>query len=106
MTFWKTATKDQRLAQIDGGIECGLSAADIAVMMGTNSDNIRRFALYHGRSLRNDYEAKKRNGHKGGIVGGIVNARRMKKPETSQPSAFSIFESPSDPGLFDRHPND
>jgi hypothetical protein len=106
MTFWKTATKDQRLAQIDGGIECGLCAADIAVMLGTTADCIRHYASRYGRSLRKDYEAAKRNGHKGGIVGGIVNARRMKKPETSQPSAFSIFESPSDPGLFDRHPND
>lgn len=56
--FWETASEAQKFAQIEGGIECGLSYAEIA--MACNGDyvnpsdlvrlsrNIRAFAYKHG----------------------------------------------------------
>lgn len=58
MTFWDTATTEQKLAQIDGGIECGLNASQIAMncgLTGTQATPARNvvwhFAKYHGRDF-------------------------------------------------------
>jgi hypothetical protein len=51
MTFWKTATTEQKLAQIDGGIECGMNSTQIAMNLGTNPARVTQFASYHRRSF-------------------------------------------------------
>ncbi len=52
MSWWDQASVEQRLAQIDGGIECGLSARFVAIASGCSdakSRYISAFARDHGR---------------------------------------------------------
>jgi len=49
MTFWKTATKEQKLSQIDGGIECGMSARQVGLNLGAAKSTVQWFALENGR---------------------------------------------------------
>ena len=41
MSWWDKATTEQRLAQIDGGIECGMNAAQIAFNCGIKGTDKR-----------------------------------------------------------------
>lgn len=54
--WWYRASTEQKLAQVDGGIECGLTARQIALFSGIDPDKsgpsgntVRAFALFHGR---------------------------------------------------------
>lgn len=38
MSWWSKASEAQKLAQIDGGIECGLSAREVAIASGLRGD--------------------------------------------------------------------
>lgn len=58
--WWYRASTEQRLAQIDGCIELGMTAAQCAMNCGCFSDErgwsragdtIRTFARYHGRAF-------------------------------------------------------
>lgn len=49
--WWFHATAEQRLAQIDGGIECGLTGSQIALALGGNAVGVRQFAWAHDRKL-------------------------------------------------------
>ena len=58
MSFWDTATTEQKLAQIDGGIECGMNASQIAFNCGLRATEktpaailLRGFAVTHGRDF-------------------------------------------------------
>jgi hypothetical protein len=54
MSWWNTATQAQKLAQIDGGIECGLTARQIAIASGMDEAeavSVRWFANNHLRSI-------------------------------------------------------
>lgn len=51
MSFWNTATQEQKLAQIDGGIECGMNARQVATNLGTTLGAVGTFARNHGRSF-------------------------------------------------------
>jgi hypothetical protein len=84
MTFWKTATKEQKLAQIDGGIECGMTARQVAMNCGTPSINVYRFAERNNRSL----PAKKA---KLSETLKIALARSQGKSNDVMPEAFDIF---------------
>lgn len=50
-TWWDKASTAERLAQIDGGIECGLTAAQIGMTCGASRWAVADFAGSHGRSL-------------------------------------------------------
>lgn len=53
-SWWSKATEAQKLAQIDGGIECGLTARQIAIASGMDEDeapSVRWFANNHLRSI-------------------------------------------------------
>lgn len=53
-SWWHNATTEQRLAQIDGGIECGMSGRQIALATGLGPDkrmSVVKAALQHGRNL-------------------------------------------------------
>lgn len=93
MTFWDTATREQKLAQIDGGIECGMTAAQIATCLGAPSGyDLRFFGNNHGRRFRNaGNEAKSRRD--GGLIGGVVTSRQRGTPDYEIHSAFSIFDT-------------
>lgn len=57
--WWSNASAEQRLAQIDGGIECGLSAREIAGFsrLTDGVDVIRTFARRHDRRCANQRNA-------------------------------------------------
>lgn len=84
MTFWKTATKEQKLSQIDGGIECGMTARQIGMNCGTSKTNVQKFAEYYARSFPpkkiSFSEASK-----------IALQRSRGKTNDEIPQAFDIF---------------
>lgn len=48
--WWYRASKEQRLAQMDGAIECGMTAPQFAMVVGClTRHTILRFAHDHGR---------------------------------------------------------
>lgn len=52
--WWHSATTEQRLAQIDGGIECGLTSRQIAIASGLDESEavaVRWFANNHLRNI-------------------------------------------------------
>jgi len=55
--WWYSATQEQKLAQIDGGIECGMTAREIALNCGASlgvndrGGTIGAFAFLHGRNF-------------------------------------------------------
>lgn len=56
MSFWNLATTAQKLAQIDAGIELGMTSAQVAMNCGCYADahrdhgfRVRVFAQAHGR---------------------------------------------------------
>lgn len=51
--WWANATPEQRLAQIDGGIECGMSARQVAMASGCeNAASLHAFASSYGRQFK------------------------------------------------------
>lgn len=51
MTFWKTASKAQKLAQIDAGIELGMTARQVGMNVGIGKRQVLYFAEEHGRKF-------------------------------------------------------
>lgn len=49
MSFWSTATVEQKLAQIDAGIELGMATAVVAKNLGCHRHTLYFFARQHGR---------------------------------------------------------
>jgi len=47
-TWWDKASTAERLAQIDGGIECGLTMAEVAIASGTSFGAIAGFCNRQG----------------------------------------------------------
>lgn len=73
--WWYRATNEERLAQIDGGIELGMTASQVALNCGclyeqnyTNGSTlgsgslVNHFALNHGRSFPASNKKTSRNG--------------------------------------------
>lgn len=49
--WWYSASQAQKLAQIDGGLECGMTATQVAMVSGTVSGTVQGFAQKHDRSF-------------------------------------------------------
>lgn len=47
--WWYTATRDQKLAQIDGGIELGMNARQVAMVTGALPATVQAFACAYDR---------------------------------------------------------
>lgn len=97
MTFWNTATREEKLAQIDGGIECGMTARQVAMCLGApekyDGIAVRSFARMNGRSFNTQMHRKKVvAGKANGEIGGIVRARNTGLPDYEISSAFSLFD--------------
>lgn len=65
--WWYGASVEQRLAQVDGGIECGMTAKQIAMNCGAGiyherDSGVSAFARKHGRYFGSD------NAHKGNVT--------------------------------------
>jgi len=89
MTFWTQATDTQRLAQIDGGIELRMSIRQIAINVGAEPHQVKALGVKHGRKFTGRHRL---DGHAGGKVARIVNARRAGASNVSMKDAFSIFD--------------
>lgn len=48
-SWWHRATPEQRLAQIDGGVECGMTSRQVAMASGVSHTTIRIYAANNGR---------------------------------------------------------
>jgi len=53
-SWWSRSTTDERLAQIDGGIELGMPARLVAFNCGTVRHTLHSFAMRYGRSFPQD----------------------------------------------------
>jgi hypothetical protein len=92
-TWWERASTKQRLAQIDGGIECGMTSAEVAKNCGaaiyTNGNAVLSCAHQHGRHFPNVKTAA-----------GLARIKRAAArtsfygrahQEINSPDAFSLF---------------
>jgi len=89
MSWWDKASDEQRLAQIDGGIECQMSRGQVATNLGTTFKSIRNFCIKNGRDFSKSSNA---GNHKIYHTLSIVNARRKGAPNTAMRDAFNIFD--------------
>lgn len=104
MNWWSNATEQQKLAQIDGGIECGMTTRQIAMNCGATRAAVASYGRDHGRTF--PAKSELRHSISGGKVQRIMQARRAGAPNTLMTDAFSIFDQPKKRGLFDPHPYD
>lgn len=63
-SWWHRATPAQRLAQIDGGIECGMTVNQVALASGIGRGALMNFAVRNERSFpkRGSTHALRRSG--------------------------------------------
>lgn len=109
MSWWANATVEQKLAQIDGGIECGMTARQIGLNCGATLIAVRNFGNYHGRSFPAKFSSmshQKKAGRSGGAAKRISTARNFGAPNTLMKDAFVIFDRDEPQRLFNHHPND
>lgn len=87
--FWESATQDQRLKQIDAGIELFMTARQIAMNCGATKQAILSYGHRHGRKFPagcNDGGRRNRDN-----VNRVLMSRRKKNPEVNVIEAFEIF---------------
>lgn len=95
MSFWQKASIQQRLAQIDGAIECGLTYKQMAMNMACEDwRQIQYFANHHGRFSRNGSLVN----HNQRIIRSsqvkqVSHNRSQGRPEVEAGRAFEIFPS-------------
>ena len=86
MTFWKTASKAQKLAQIDAGIELGMTARQVGLNVGAHKNTVQQFARENGRHFSSNAKPAQ-------SVKAMAHAMRRKllNDNTRMPEAFDIF---------------
>jgi hypothetical protein len=96
MTFWQTATTEQKLAQIDGGIECGMNSVQIAMNCGTYCEAVITLGAYHGRKIPRNYgeKSKRRKSERTRCENMKRNSVKLGMPSEK---AFSIFDHQPEP---------
>lgn len=89
ISWWSRASSEQKLAQIDGGIELGMSSRQIALNVGAT----RAAVLEFGRRAGRQFVAKASTAQmqNAGRIAGLNGARRSGKADFEISSAFSIF---------------
>ncbi len=107
-TWWKRASQEERLKQIDAGIELGMTGRQVAMNLrvpmypGGKQSAVDRFANSHGRHFNGDYSKVRREAKRNA---GVISAQRRGLPNLQIRSAFSIFEDDqARPPLFDTLP--
>jgi hypothetical protein len=90
ISWWSRASTEQKLAQIDGGIDCGMSARHIATNVGATREAITIFGHRHGRKFV--AKTTSSQNRRAGVLGGLVNARQSGKPDFEMNGAFQIFD--------------
>lgn len=95
MSFWQNASTQQRLAQIDGAIECGLTYKQMAMNMGCEDwRQVQYFANHHGRFNRGGrYVNHSQRLMRSSQVKQVSYNRGQGRPEIDAGRAFEIFPS-------------
>jgi hypothetical protein len=99
MSFWENSTDAQKLAQIDGGIDCTMTIRQIAMNCGTTPSRLAYFGRIHGRkfpAVSAGSSHHKRENKRGGSVQQIIAARAAGAPNVHMRDAFEIFGTSSD----------
>lgn len=108
MTYWDKASQEQRLIQIDAGIELGMTSKQIAMCLRApmydrdGGDNaVKTFGNRHGRSFpTSQSESGRRAGRIAGRISRAVQFRKAGFIETTHKDAFSIFGRSDEPNPF------
>lgn len=53
--WWLTATHEQKMAQISGALECGLSTQFTSRILGCSGEAVRRYAANNGLAFPKDF---------------------------------------------------
>ena len=109
--FWKIATTEQKLAQIDGAIDLGLTSKQCAFNCGTTPGGIRSFASYHGRYFGFGEEAQRKARQAGAAANKMNGHRKFRQKmeayglDTASAVSARIFpDNPHRTNLFDPIP--
>lgn len=111
MSFWKSASEEQKMAQVLGGIECGMTDKQIGMCLQISRSTIGGFIVSHGIK-RNSQEEVERlrslGGRMSGKTAGILKMRKLNSAEINRSDAFRIFEDVDDDrrSMLDWHQND
>jgi len=107
MSWWDNATQTERLAQIDGGIECGMTSKQIAMCLRAPiyddgfANAVKVFGNRHGRHFPTPQATSGyRAGKSGGRVSTALQYRKAGFIEVSHKDAFSIFGDSGEPNPF------
>lgn len=102
-SWWHRATVEQRLAQIDGGIECGLSAREVAIAVGLSGEAhgaVSAFAAQNGRRFpinrRNNQASIRRRGDVGRARRAFLNGEPVDlwgNPDRQDEFALDVVEA-------------
>lgn len=60
--WWKSATTEQRIAQVKGAIEIGLTQRETALLLGCGRRGLQSFSSYHKLSFGGSAAAHKKRG--------------------------------------------
>jgi hypothetical protein len=109
-TWWERASTEERLAQIDGGIACGMTSKQVAVNCGApiyrDGNALICFANAHGRKF-----GQSGGTHKDRVISGKIGKMKLFRSlgyaDTDNLDAFKIFENSSHSERFlDAHPGE
>ncbi len=102
MSFWEKSTDEQKLAQIDGGIECLMTIRQIAMNCRTTQAAVGHLGRKYGRAFPARFSSPAA-GKRAISVRAIIAARLARVPNVLMNDAFSIFGSAADrnPAMFD-----
>jgi hypothetical protein len=100
ISWWSRASTEEKLAQIDGGIECKMSGQHIALNVGTTRAAVLEFGRRHGRKFTG--KASIAQNQRAGLIAGLEMARRRGRMEFEIASAFTIFsDAPTERQFID-----
>jgi len=110
MSYWETASPEQKLAQIDGAIECLMTAKQCAMNVKTEPHRVVYFAKIHGRHFTRDTEALRRrflDRMETGTIRSLINRAERYHSSPVNSALAKIFPDEDRRGmLFDSHPHD
>ena len=86
-SWWERATTEQRIAQIKGGIECGMNSRSMATNCGTAAHTLLSFAHHHGISIPTVFPS----GERARINSIRLSARQRKVGQHEYGDVFELF---------------
>lgn len=112
MSFWSTATDEQKLQQIDAAVSLGLTSKQVAMNCGTDFTRVLYFAGKHGRKFGRGEEWRRKaaiNVSNGSVYRSLQrlkdNSERYGTMPVNSNLAY-IFPREQHNNLFEPHPYD